>query len=70
MGHGLSELTKITTLTHMILLDMQRAVEADKSIKTFSDTWNYVMEQIEALGEAIQQEGPRCCRAQRTASRR
>ena len=46
-GQGLSELTKITTLTHMIPVDLQRAVEADKSIKSFSDTWNYVMEQIE-----------------------
>ena len=46
-GQGLSELTKITTLTHMIPVDLQRAVESDKSIKSFSDTWNYVMEQIE-----------------------
>ena len=46
-GQGLSELTKITTLTHILPTDLQRAVESDKSLKNFSDAWNYVMEQIE-----------------------
>ena len=46
-GQGLSEPTKITTLSHMVPSDLQRDVEKDKSLKSFSDVWNYVMEQIE-----------------------
>ena len=46
-GQQLSELTKITILTHMVPLDLSRDIEKDKALKTFRDIWTYVMEQIE-----------------------
>ena len=46
-GQGLSELTKITTLQNMVPMDLMRDLEKDKSLKTFTEMWNYVIEQVE-----------------------
>ena len=46
-GQGLSELTKITTLSNMVPDDLMRDVEKDKSLVKLADIWNYVIEQVE-----------------------
>ena len=46
-SQDLSDLTKTTILIHMVPIDLSRAIEADKALKTFEEIWAYVMEQIE-----------------------
>ena len=46
-GQGLSELTKITTLSNMVPEDLMRDIDKDKSLTKFEDIWNYVTEQVE-----------------------
>ena len=46
-GQGLSELTKITTLSNMVPEDLMRDIDKDKNLTKFEDIWNYVTEQVE-----------------------
>ena len=45
-GQPLSDLTKRTTLKKMLPADLLRDLERDRTLKTWQEAWNFVLEQI------------------------